>query len=153
MLEKLNKARQSELLGRDMANDERIAQIVAARAAGMTLRAIGQRFGLSPPRIGQILRNKTHEVACLEGHAAVAALAAAGDRAAVLASPSTALFFRRLSTNTRIQEVLRHDRLDTIGKIAATTPAELLRCPTFGRRLLATLIAVLADVGVTLQGP
>jgi hypothetical protein len=109
-----------------------------------------QRFGLSPPRIGQILRNESHKAACLERHAAVVALAAAGDHAAVLASPSTALFFRRLSTSTRIQEVLRYEGLDTIAKIAATTPAELLRCPNFGRRLLATLIAVLADVGVTL---
>jgi hypothetical protein len=124
-----------------------------ARAAGMTLRAIGQRFGLSPPRIRQILRNEGHKAACLERHAAIVALAAAGDHEAVLASPSTALFFRRLSTNTRIQEALHYERLDTIAKIAATTPAELLRCPTFGRRLLATLIAVLADVGVALQGP
>ena len=63
----------------DMARDERIEQIVAARAAGMTLHAIGQRFGLSPPRIGQILRNERHKAACLERHAAVVALAAGGE--------------------------------------------------------------------------
>jgi hypothetical protein len=133
------------------ANKERIEQIVAARASGLTLQAIGQQFGLSAPRIRQILRNEEHKAACLERHAAVVALAAAGDHEGVLGSPSGTLFFRWLSRNTRIQKVLHNEGFDTIGRLAATTPAELLRCPNFGHRSLATLIAVLAEVGVTLQ--
>jgi DNA-directed RNA polymerase alpha subunit len=47
--------------------------------------------------------------------------------------------------------VLRHESLDTIGKLAAATPAELLRMPNFGHQLLAALVAVLADLGLALQ--
>jgi DNA-directed RNA polymerase alpha subunit len=95
-------------------------KIVAKRAAGMSLRAIGKQSGISTERVRQIIK---------------------------AIEQKDSLPFAELGLPTRTKNALRNGGITTIDALCWLTEAELCRLPGLGPKGRKELIQALAKIG------